>query len=126
MDEEDKRAVRANTGGPQNTLSHRFKLGLCRMNIRHFKAHMMLTTLRIFRQKACNALIAGQRLNQFNLRPIMRPFNWRIDKADLHPLILQIKGRVNMRRPHHIAPKDDAGLYRGRCHANMVQTTEFH
>ena len=71
---------------------------------------MMLAALRIAFEESGDAGVAGQGLDQLDLCTIHAAVCRRIDKADLNPLLRQIKRRMNMRCAHHIPPERDAGL----------------
>jgi hypothetical protein len=73
MDEENQRAMRAYAGFAQNALAHRLKLRLGDMNIGHFVTEMMLATRRVLVEETLDRGVAGQRLDQLNLRAVERP-----------------------------------------------------
>jgi hypothetical protein len=113
--------MRANAWFAQHALAYCLKLRLCGMNIGHFVTHMMLATLWVLFKERRDGGIAGEWLNQLNLRAVHRSIRaGRINKADFHPLIRQVKRRMNFRRAHNVTVKDDAILDGGCCDTDMV------
>ena len=124
VDEENQRAVRADPGFAQHALAHGLKLGLGGVDIGHFVAHMMLPAGRVLLKEAGDRGVAGQRLDQLDLRAVQRTIRaGSVDKADLHALIGQIKRRVDLGRAHNVAVKHDGVRDGRRCHANVVEAT---
>ena len=66
--EEDERAVRSDAWIAEDSRSLRFELGLGGVNVRHFKAHVLLSSERVLFEELHDGRILAEGLDQFDLR----------------------------------------------------------
>ena len=124
MHKEYQRPVRTNARLAQHAFAHGLKLGFGGVDIGHFVTQMMLPTLGVLFKERRDAGVPRQRLDQLNLRPVLRAVETgSINKANFHPLNGQVKWIMDFRRTHHVAVERDAVRDRRRCNADMVETT---
>ena len=126
MDEKDRRAVRTNACGAKNTLAYCFEFLPRRSDIWHFEADVMLAAQGILLEEVIYRGTVIKGLDQLDLRPIHARIGRRIDEADLHALLWQVEGFLDICRTHRVTIMRDRLCDRGRCYADVIETSQFH
>ena len=126
MDEKDRRAVRADARRAKNTLAEALKFLACRSDIGHFKADVMLPAQRVLLEKVFDRRAVVKGLDQLDLRAIHTRIGRRIDEADLHALLGQVERLLNICSTHRVTIMRDRLYDRRRCHADVIETSQFH
>src|SRR3546814_2239422 len=83
VEEEDQSPMRSDPWATEHAFAHRLELCLGGVDVGDFVAHMMLPPRRILLQKPRDRGVAGQRLDQLDLRPVEAGVSRRIDETQL-------------------------------------------
>ena len=76
--------------------------------------------------RGSDSALTGKGFDQLDLCPIHARIGRRIDETDLNSLLAHVEGLLDIYRTHRVTIMRDRLCDRGRCYADVIETSQFH